>query len=117
MYFGNSESKDTWINETPIPLPIEDLVLSSEEQRPKSIKWSQRDREVAINCLKWIKPREEKGSGTYPDAIRTVFGLINTFGRDETRSIISEANWKGNWDLEKLLDGIERTLRKMNLVN
>ena len=112
MYFGNTESKDTWINETPIPLPIEDLVLSSDEQRQKSINWSQRDRDVAVNCLKWIQPREEKGSGTYPDAIRTVFGLINTFGRDETIRIITEANWEGNWDLEKLLDGIEKNPAK-----
>ncbi len=117
MYFGNSESKDTWINKTPIPLPIEDLVLSSDEQRPKNISWSQRDRDVAINCLKWIQPREEKGSGTYPDAIKTVFGLMNTFGREETLAIVAEANWDGKWGIEKVLDGIEMTNQLYEIKN
>jgi len=63
------------------------------------------DREKALACLEFIPPRGPKGSGTYPDSIRALFALLNTFGEEETRALVEEADWQGDWVLDEVIEG------------
>jgi hypothetical protein len=73
--------------------------------KDSSESWSDSDREKALICLEFIPPRGPKGSGTYPESIRALFALLNTFGEEETRALIAEADWQGDWDLEEVIEG------------
>ena len=65
----------------------------------------QSERDKALACLEFIPPRADKGSGTYPDSIRAVFALLNSFGEEETRTLIQESGWIGQWDLDAVIEG------------
>jgi RecA-family ATPase len=108
LYFGNPEAEITWLNENPEPLSVADLpgpVRKGGARSQGSVNWSASDREKALICLEFIPPRGPKGSGTYPDSIRALFSLLNTFGEMETRALIEATDWQGDWDLEEVIEG------------
>ncbi len=108
LYYGSRGAEITWLNEDAELLKAESLPVPTRRTKPiskESLDWSQSDREKALTCLEFIPPRGPKGSGTYPDSIRALFALLNTFGEDETRALIEEAEWQGDWVLEKVIEG------------
>jgi hypothetical protein len=108
LYYGNPGAEITWLNENPELLRVADLPVPIRKlggTKDSSESWSDSDREKALICLEFIPPRGPKGSATYPDSIRTLFALLNTFGEEETHALIKEADWQGNWDLEEVIEG------------
>jgi hypothetical protein len=108
LYYGNPGAEITWLNENPELLLVAGLPVPLRKPggtRGKSEGWSESDREKALTCLEFIPPRGPKGSGTYPDSIRALFALLNTFGMDETSALIEEADWHGDWVLEEVIEG------------
>ena len=103
LYYGNPGAEITWLNEEAEPLEVAALpvtIRASANGLQGSLLWSQVDREKALACLEFIPPRGPKGSGTYQDSIRALFALLNTFGEEETRALMEEAEWSCEWDDE-----------------
>jgi hypothetical protein len=108
LYYGNPGAEITWLNEDAELLQIASLPVPARKTKPiskESLDWSQSDREKALTCLEFIPPRGPKGSGTYPDSIRALFALLNTFGEEEARALVEEAEWQGDWDLDEVIEG------------
>jgi len=108
FYYGNPGAEITWLNEDVELLRVATLPMPIRRTTPNcqgSFAWSGGDREKALACLEFIPPRGPKGSGTYPDSIRALFALLNTFGEDVTQALIEEAEWKGDWDLDEVIEG------------
>jgi len=108
LYYGNPGAEITWLNEDAEPLEVAALAVTiraSANGIRGSLHWSQVDREKALACLEFIPPRGPKGSGTYPDSIRALFALLNTFGEEEAKALVGEAEWHGDWDLDEVIEG------------
>ena len=108
LYYGNPGAEVTWLNQESEPLEVAALPVTgraSANGLHGSLPWSQVDREKALACLEFIPPRGPKGSGTYPDSIRALFALLNTFGEEETRALVEEAEWHGDWVLDEVIEG------------
>lgn len=108
FYYGNPGAEITWMNANAellqvAPLPVKTRRTATDSQG--SLAWSDSDREKALACLEFIPPRGPKGSGTYPDSIRALFAMLNTFGEEETRALVEEAEWQGDWDLDEVIKG------------
>jgi len=108
LYYGNPGAEITWLNEEAEPLEVAALAVTiraSANGIQGSLHWSQVDREKALACLEFIPPRGPKGSGTYPDSIRALFALLNTFGEEAAKALVGEAEWHGDWDLDEVIEG------------
>lgn len=108
LYYGNPGAEITWLNEESKLLEVKALPVTARASAnglQSSLLWSQADREKALACLEFIPPRGPKGSGTYPESIRALFALLNTFGEEETRALVGEAEWHGDWDLDEVIEG------------
>ena len=108
LYYGKPGAEITWLNEGAALLEVAAIPVTGRaiaNGLQGSLPWSQVDREKALACLEFIPPRGPKGSGTYPDSIRALFALLNTFGEEETKVLVEEAEWQGDWDLDEVIEG------------
>ena len=107
--FGNPAAEIVWWdlnNRLPDIAPPEAPVRERGELVEETSEDLDLKAKKAAHCLKYISPRMEDGSGTYPDAFKALTVLVNELGEELTLQVVDQCNWWGLWDIEQKIQSI-----------